>query len=507
MIKRIYCFVFAIILFFISLSEINLTNSDIGRHIKNGEIILKNFSVPKTNLYSYTYPDFTFYNHHWLSGVIFYLVKIILGFKGLTIFFSILTFFTFLFFIKVVEKDIDSFWLLAVIFLLTVVLICVRKEIRPEIFSYLFSSIYFFILYKFLYEEKNFLYILPILQIIWTNLHIYFVIGLVLIFFSLVELLSKYLKNKSELKIKKQLKYLSFILFLNIISCLINPYGVKGILIPFNIFKNYGYKVFENQSVWFIDKVVRNYIPNLNYKILLGILILSWGLKIKYKKTNFAIFNFLIFLFFSILSLFAIRNFAIFAYFCIPILILNLKDIKIIKNNYFLFFVTTIYFLFSYRINSYIWNFDINLIGLKKGNESAAKFFLDNNLEGPILNNYDIGGYLIYYLFPKEKVFVDNRPEAYPEEFFKSIYIPMMEDETKWYELEKIYNFNSIFFYRHDYTPFGQQFLINRVFDTNWAVVFVDQDCIILLKRNEKNKKIIEKFEIPKDIFKVIKTK
>ncbi|MFN3551223.1 MAG: hypothetical protein ACK4WJ_05405 [Endomicrobiia bacterium] len=506
MIKRIYCFIFAIILFFLSLPEINLTNSDIGRHLKNGEVIIKNFSVPKTNLYSYTYPDFTFYNHHWLSGVIFYLVNKISGFKGLSIFFSIITFFTFLFFLKAVEKEINSFWLLGVIFLLTIPLICVRKEIRPEIFSYFFSSVYFFILYKFLYEEKNFLYFLPILQIIWINLHIYFVVGLVLIFFSLTELIVKYLRNKNN-NIKNKFYYLSFIFVLSILSCFINPYGIKGLLLPLNIFKNYGYKVFENQSVWFIDKVVKNYIPNLNYKILTFFVLLSWTIKIKFKKIDISIFNFLYFLFFTILSLFAIRNFAIFAYFSIPVLILNFKELKFTKNNYFLFFIAILYFLFSYRINSSTWNLSFNLVGLKKGNELAAKFFQDNNLEGPILNNYDIGGYLIYYLFPKQKVFVDNRPEAYPEEFFKSIYIPMMEDETKWYAFEKIYNFNSIFFYRHDYTPFGQQFLINRVFDPTWAVVFVDQDCIILLKRNEKNKKIIEKFEISKDIFKVVKTK
>jgi len=55
-------------------------------------------------------------------------------------------------------------------------------------------------------------------------------------------------------------------------------------------------------------------------------------------------------------------------------------------------------------------------------------FFKENNLQGPIFNNYDIGGYLIFNLFPQEKVFVDNRPETYSSEFFQEDYIPMQED-------------------------------------------------------------------------------
>lgn len=54
---------------------------DLGRHIKLGAIILENGAVPETNLFSYTFPDFRFVNHHWLSEVIFFLLD---SFFGLT---------------------------------------------------------------------------------------------------------------------------------------------------------------------------------------------------------------------------------------------------------------------------------------------------------------------------------------------------------------------------------------------------------------------------------------
>src|SRR5262250_2121111 len=53
--------------------SINLTDSDLGRHLKNGELVIQSRLVARTNLFSYTFPDQPFVNHHWGSGVIFYL--------------------------------------------------------------------------------------------------------------------------------------------------------------------------------------------------------------------------------------------------------------------------------------------------------------------------------------------------------------------------------------------------------------------------------------------------
>src|SRR3989344_6228837 len=75
--------------------KIDLPQADIGRHIKNGEIILHGSWVDKravlqTNFYSYTQTQHEFVNHHWLSGVIFYLIFQIFGFVGLSIFYIVL---------------------------------------------------------------------------------------------------------------------------------------------------------------------------------------------------------------------------------------------------------------------------------------------------------------------------------------------------------------------------------------------------------------------------------
>ncbi len=82
----------------------------------------------------------------------------------------------------------------------------------------------------------------------------------------------------------------------------------------------------------------------------------------------------------------------------------------------------------------------------------------------------------------------------------------MQESEEEWQKQDKIYNFNAIFFAYHDATPWGQNFLVKRINDPNWAPVFVDQYCLILLKRNPQNQEIIKKYGVPKSYFQVVKT-
>jgi hypothetical protein len=136
-----------------------------------------------------------------------------------------------------------------------------------------------------------------------------------------------------------------------------------------------------------------------------------------------------------------------------------------------------------------------------KGINSSAEFFKREKISGPIFNNYDIGSYLIFYLFPEEKVFVDNRPEAYPTSFLKDVYIPIQESDDEFRDYSQRYNFNAIFFSHRDLTPWAQNFLLKRIDDPLWAPVFADNYTIIFLKRNELNKTLIEKYEIPKNFF------
>jgi len=500
---------------FFLVNKIDLTTTDLGRHLKNGEVAInsvlndsKTFDqLLKSNFYSYTEVDHSFINHHFGSGMIFYLVEKFFGFQGLSLFFIITSLITFALFFELARKN-SNIIIASLTALLFIPLIAERKEIRPEIFSYLFIAVFFWILWHYRKKliSRHWLFILPIIGIIWVNLHIYFIFGLFLIGVILTEeILDRTSKNKEKVK------DLFSVFILTALGFLAQPNGIKGILYPFNIFKEYGYRVVENQSIWFLEKIGIINNPNLLlFKITFSFLILSFIFLFFLNRKEFSLNFFILGTTFGIMAALALRNFTLFGLMALVILSYNLKKI-LEKTNFHPEFnkaITIVLFLIIVGFN--LVNNQQNIkdenkgLGLSFNNNASAEFFTKQNIKGPIFNNYDIGSYLIYNFFPKEKVFTDNRPEAYTNAFFQEIYIPMQEDEKKWEEQDKKYGFNSIFFSHRDYTSWGQKFLIDRINDEKWAPVFVDQYAIIFLKRNDLNEDIIEKYEIPKNFFKEI---
>lgn len=507
---------FLILLFYglFLLEKIDLSVADLGRHLKNGELIFsKNFDVIYKNFYSYTFGDYPFINHHWASGLVFFLIFKIGNFFGLHLFFIFLNLITFFLFFLLAQEE-GGFKISALFSLFLIPLIASRKEVRPETFSYFFSALFFLILwgYKKNFISCRYLFVLPFLGMIWINMHIYFFLGPFLIgVFLLEEIL-----QRNWAKIKE----LSFVLVLTILASLLNPFGLKAVFYPLNIFKDYGYKILENQSVLFLQKYGISSPNFVFFEISLFILFSSFVFLLFFDHRNFSLIYFLLGLTFGLMGWLAIRNFALFGFFALPIIAYNLKKIfaflvlkdkikcETTKINFIFASLFLLVFFIVFLVYKDLFFFGNNNhfgIGLAPAVDQSSNFFKKENIQGPILNNYDIGSYLIYYLYPTQKVFVDNRPEAYPSSFFKEIYIPLQENDLVWQEKDKLYNFNAIFFSHRDLTPWGQNFLIKRINDQNWAPVFADQYAIIFLKRNKINQDIIEKYEIPRDQFKIIK--
>ncbi|MBU1292191.1 hypothetical protein KKH07_01760 [Patescibacteria group bacterium] len=483
--------------------KIDLTVVDLGRHIINGQMILAGqFGILDTNFYSYTEPDFPVINHHWGGGVIFYLIWKVFGFAGLSILYLILSLIIFYLFFRLAQKE-SNFKVALIFSLLLIPLMTARREIRPEIFSYFLMALFFWILWHW-HKGKisdKWLWLLPILEIFWVNTHIYFIFGPALIGLFLVDWV---IKNK---KVRPLLRSNLFInLILTSLATLVSPFGLKGLLYPFNIFKEYGYRIVENQSVWFLENWGFKS-PNLRlFEICLILLITSFIVLLIRNRKKFSFIYFVLALVWGGLGWLAIRNFTMFGFFVLLIISFNIKKFgfKFKKISLsVIIFVSLAIFLISFFVYYPKLPLDQDRFGfgLMPGNNGSAQFFKDQNLQGPIFNNYDIGGYLIYYFYPQEKVFTDNRPEAYSISHFQDIYIPAQTNNLVWQELNKEYNFNMIFFSHRDYTNWGQQFLIERVQDPDWAVVYFDSYAIIFLKNIEINRPIIEQYQIPKEYF------
>lgn len=535
---------------FLLAKKVDLTTADLGRHLKNGEIVLnqglkalESNSVINSNFYSYTHPTFPFINHHWLSGVIFFVLERISGFTGLSLFYIFLSWLTFLIFFFVAKSQAD-FKTSVIASLLLIPLIAQRKEIRPEVFGYFLGAVFLGLLIAYQKNKiaKSRLLILPFLTLFWVNLHISFFIGLFLIGVFWLEKLIKIvpsfqkrgtegvvgkgIKKKSSLgfsplkgedskvQILHKFKWLSLILGLSAAVSFLNPNTWRGAIYPLKIFENYGYQIVENQSIMFLENYGLSEPNLLHFEVVFGILVLSFVVLLIKKNQKIQISHCFLAIAFSILAWFGLRNFTLFGFFMMPVLASNISGIvpKRLKSDslklnlsYVLLAIVIMVFIDLNSHDFLIRQWQSRGLGLTSKVNKSAEFFKEQDIQGPIFNNYDIGSFLIYHLYPKHKVFVENRPEAYPIQFFQDDYIPMQEDNEVWERQNKNYDFKAIFFGYHDLTPWAQDFLISRVDDPAWAPVFADNYAIIFLKRNGLNQEVIDKFEIPRNNFRVLK--
>jgi hypothetical protein len=127
--------------------------------------------------------------------------------------------------------------------------------LRPQLFSFLFTALFVFLLRVAVKKRPQILWLLPFLMIIWANCHVYFIIGLILLaFFSLEWLLTK---EKGELPLP--LVRRDIILIINLLcflAPLVNPYFFHLYIHIFNLwshissFSIYGHIYHQNGSYY-----------------------------------------------------------------------------------------------------------------------------------------------------------------------------------------------------------------------------------------------------------------
>ena len=470
-------------------------DQDLGRHLKLGQIIVQTLQVPKINLFSYTNPGFPFINHHWLFEVIAYLGNITIGVQALLII-KLIILLCVTFVSLVLARRTKSALFIPISFLF-LHLLRERTDFRPEIFSFLFTVITFYILDKFEKSESKLIYLLPLISLIWVNTHIYFPVGIFLqLIFLASFLFQRFFQKNSKPETLRKIKTLGAITGASIVVSLLNPNFLTGALYPFTVFNNYGVAITENQTVFTLINIG---FPDQNFLFyyIAGFIVLASIYFSLWRKPNFK--NILLSLLGLGLASQSIRGFPYLVFISLPAVlqnfsyqksnfatkILNLIVVILICVEAIFYFNGNYHFL-TYLPNKASLTFDQDA-------KPALDFLLKNNLPQPIFNNFDIGSYIIYRAYPKYKVFIDGRPEAYRASFFQKIYLPMQENYQLFKKEDKNYNFKTVIFSITDQNPRTINFLNLITKDPAWKTVFLDQFMIILVRNGfENNLKTID---------------
>ncbi|MGA2783065.1 MAG: hypothetical protein ABSF13_14305 [Smithella sp.] len=372
---------------------------------------------------------------------------------------------------------------------------------KPELFSpLLFSWTLFIFFYVKLTHRKFLFYLYPLIFALWVNLHGAFVVGLVFLALAFIgELLNRVFFPQESFTIK-DLTHLGAACVLSLVATLLNPYGMDYLLPLLNLLmvnphdivstsvKAYGslwpylkningffYCMSMGQVVWIMFLMMFFLGCLFLYELIkkkscdLALLIVNAALYWKGMQTIRASYFFPIAFFFSFFYL---------------LHRLKLKSIPgratILSLLVFVFFFVNIsYFTLIYSTDTKWFGAGLDSFVPVKEVALLKKF----RLEGPIFNDYTIGGYLIWDLYPDYKVFIDSRgngpfgKQVFPD-YIDFIYKPVTSESIQ--RFREKYPFK-IAIIHYNELPLIFDFL--RAGD-EWRLLYFEQNAAILIHKS-----------------------
>jgi hypothetical protein len=355
------------------------------------------------------------------------------------------------------------------------------------------------VLYRYREKYTKFVFLLIPLQLLRSNSHIYFPIGILVTLLFIIDIGVTHRKNL----LARQPKVLFLTLTGMGLVTLMNPHGLSGALYPLTVMQNYGYTIEENQTPFLLQSL--GFAKPTFFYISLGMITLFSALILTIKKARLV--DWLLAIIFSAVALSAVRNFPLFVFAtlipCAHALSSLLSHLPSPHKKYQGLITYSmpllLLILFIWQANSVTAIHPIGY-GVYEDGKQALNFIKRERIDGPIFNNFDIGSYIESRLYPKEKVFIDGRPEAYPAAFIKNTYIPMQQDPALFLKVSNAYHFNAIIFSHTDQTPWAEQFIGTIIQSPDWKTVYLDPTLIVLVKNSQQNAVLIKKFGLPQTL-------
>jgi hypothetical protein len=472
-----------------------LNDCDTGYHIRAGEHILDTLSIPRQDIFSFHSPSLSWTAHEWLSEVIMALVHHSLGLTGIVIFFSLLISLAYYIFFKIIKAKNDI--VLSVFFALLVLLSSMTHWLaRPHIFSLLLMIIWYYLLDEYQYKNRNYVYVLPPIMLLWVNLHGGFLAGFILIgiyfFGNIVKFITS---NDLEKDIyKRKAKLLGLTTILCLLVCLINPFGYHILLFPFKLVSN----------KFIMDHVVEFMSPNFHKPLVFKYFLLLMFVIFALSTVKINLIELLLILMFTNMSLYSVRYIPLFSVIATPILLrqlstiisrsdgrlskfLNKRSDNISKldtsvKGYLWPVAAIILVAFFAKAGKIDFKFD-----KKTKPVAAVEFLKKEKINGNMFDNDEFGDYIIYAAWPEYRVFFDGRGDMYGADIFKE-YDKVASMKPGWNEVLKKYDISWIIFNANSALSL---FLMQR---DDWKLIYSDEVANIFVKNIQENQYLIEKY-------------
>jgi hypothetical protein len=487
------CILFSVLLILIAAltSLFPINNYDIWWHLKTGEYIVSESSIPGTDIYSFTAEGNSWITHEWLAELIFFAVYSAGGLNSLIIFkvfMAILV--AFILLVNIYKRDYKN--LLIYILLAAAISIgSYRLFIRPHIFTYLFLATLTVSIFSPGYFHRNkfiTLLAIPLLFLLWANIHSGFIIGLgvywIIAIGAAIE--NKLDKSESRYSFTESLRTILLPPAVATLAALINPNGIKAFVYPFLLASD---PVLKNAIAEMVSPFEILSTEKFYWFLLIVVICFAvYGL-IRNLKKRPAIS--LILLIGIISGLMSIRNSYEFA--ILTMAALTATSGTIPRRYFWPGFLATLIFVVSlgFYASSYINNTRGIKLGIGEDFPQGAAGFLEGiNYSGKIYAPLGWGSYLIWSVWPEVKVFIDGRLLVYGADLLNK-YHYIRQDEPGSLEMLAGYGTEAVM------VPIGQERwrIRNAVaLSPDWQLCYYDDNSVVFLMKNDHNREWLEQY-------------
>jgi hypothetical protein len=280
-----------------------LADADTGWHIRNGERILRTMSVPRTDYFSYTMAGRPWYAWEWLYDAILGGIHIAAGLNGVVVFTALLIALTFSLLFRYSLQACGNLVVAALLTVLSAAAATLHFLARPHVATWLLTLIWFRMLQRYHNGERSRLYWLPVIMLLWVNLHGGFLMGLMLIaLFMLANSWTWCTASSSARRAHagERLRHLGIIGALTIAATFVTPYGYR---LYVHLYEYLGSKFLMDHIAEFATPDFHSR-PAKFFALLLGVSVLAMALAGAKLKT----IDLLLVLFAGWSGLFAARN-------------------------------------------------------------------------------------------------------------------------------------------------------------------------------------------------------
>lgn len=390
-------------------------DSDFWWHLKVGQYIAVHHAVPSKDFLSYTFVGKPWIDHEWLAELMLFGLYKLGGLWLQIVVYAAVICATFgLVYLRVLRLGVNR---ILALFVVTGAFFASTASlgVRIQMLSLLFIALYALLLDRYQRTRNTrYLIALPILMLLWANLHGEFVLGLALLGITFVGEILNHVTHQEGALDRAGLKALGIALVTTIAVTIINPNGLRQLMYPLAFIRPNAYT----------NEIQESASPNFHMAVMMVfealLLLLVVGTFVRRPKMNWT--NLLVILAFTHLALDQVRAVPVWCVVVAPLAALYLEGLAPQRRrrevrgalvpilNAALLAAVLLFdgVLFSRNINSRA----LAASQQRAFPVGAVTYMKSRPLPPHVFCTYSWGGYLIWNLFPRYRDFMDSRADT-----------------------------------------------------------------------------------------------